>query len=182
MGDHPRLRGEKCFIRIASRISKGSPPLTRGKAVDHLRRDLLAGITPAYAGKSRGGGRRVWRRQDHPRLRGEKMYYTRRMPRGVGSPPLTRGKDPLSSIICFRLRITPAYAGKSSAKFRRWPGMRDHPRLRGEKPKPMPAPSARTGSPPLTRGKEVYPELEPEVTRITPAYAGKRPRCGSSCV
>ena len=72
------------------------------------------------------------------------------------------------------MRITPAYAGKSSAFIRSSPVNQDHPRLCGEK---MPAASCvlhRPGSPPPMRGKgNVLREDLPHVG-ITPAYAGKR--------
>ena len=51
--DHPRLCGEKIarnedFVNI-----KGSPPPMRGKVHRVRGRSKYAGITPAYAGKSR---------------------------------------------------------------------------------------------------------------------------------
>ena len=70
--DHPRLRGEKTPINGEKSLITGSPPLTRGKAVDIRADVLLRGITPAYAGKRY----LVWHfydaGRDHPRLRGEK--------------------------------------------------------------------------------------------------------------
>ena len=45
----------------------------RGKEVQGLLQDLVGGITPAYAGKSRTlSGLRFWKR-DHPRVCGEKL-------------------------------------------------------------------------------------------------------------
>ena len=74
-----------------------------------------------------------------------------------------------------RRRITPAYAGKSpftmARRIYRW----DHPRLRGEKAVEKPYFQSRTGSPPLTRGKERFKISKKRRIRITPAYAGKRP-------
>ena len=50
--DHPRLCGEKfCKAKkIMQRV--GSPPPMRGKAVTDFVPAVVAGITPAYAGKS----------------------------------------------------------------------------------------------------------------------------------
>ena len=75
--DHPRLRGEKAVTLLFLEIHVGSPPLTRGKAIDNYNREETHRITPAYAGKR-------WRRsssgsklRDHPRLRGEKQVERR---------------------------------------------------------------------------------------------------------
>ena len=66
----------------------------RGKAVDG-------------AGQSEGG-------EDHPRVCGEKLtlYTTGFVPEG--SPPRMRGKDQTHERRHPTVRITPAYAGKSS--------------------------------------------------------------------
>ena len=90
----------------------------RGKVQQHRRDAERAGITPAYAGKSRH--LRVVGKQpkDHPRLCGEKFYLSMSQNHHIGSPPPMRGK-------AFRVdrhrtaeRITPAYAGKSKRKRR----------------------------------------------------------------
>ena len=54
LGDHPRVCGEKSELIPPGKLPPGSPPRMRGKApvVRDIVRDL--GITPAYAGKSRG--------------------------------------------------------------------------------------------------------------------------------
>ena len=50
----------------------GSPPLTRGKAMDEETYQRLSRITPAYAGKSGTAYKQDHCDEDHPRLRGEK--------------------------------------------------------------------------------------------------------------
>ena len=72
--------------------------------------------------------------------------------------------------------ITPAYAGKSSAFIRSSPVNQDHPRLCGEKTNAETTKCAAGGSPPPMRGKGVAADTMIDVTRITPAYAGKRKR------
>ena len=52
----------------------------------------LAGITPAYAGKSFLSTFRAFCNQDHPRLCGEKLLLYVPLPAGIGSPPPMRGK------------------------------------------------------------------------------------------
>ena len=72
-----------------------------------------------------------------------------------------------------RLRITPAYAGKSPRCPSAVTAAEDHPRLCGEKFRLALGDNDFTGSPPPMRGKaQVY--VGAGVTeRITPAYAGK---------
>ena len=50
--DHPRLCGEKCRQLDLWGMPEGSPPPMRGKGHLSSLRLLVAGITPAYAGKS----------------------------------------------------------------------------------------------------------------------------------
>ena len=84
-----------------------------------------------------------------------------------------RGKD-LSNIKIFKpVRITPAYAGKSSYGINANALARDHPRLCGEKLAYFDITDISTGSPPPMRGKEQYLIAEGVASRITPAYAGK---------
>ncbi len=71
-------------------------------------------ITPAYAGKSSGWRWVITISQDHPRLCGEKRANLGYGNKIVGSPPPMRGKVPRSSVILDCVRITPAYAGKST--------------------------------------------------------------------
>ena len=70
--------------------------------------------------------------------------------------------------------ITPAWAGKSTAAKCCANGIRDHPRVGGEKI-PAGAPLyAPCGSPPRGRGKVENALLLNLLDRITPAWAGKR--------
>ena len=70
------------------------------------------GITPAYAGKSKGLYLHVDVTRDHPRLCGEKQYFLSLVRKYMGSPPPMRGKVSHRSAIIKCIRITPAYAGK----------------------------------------------------------------------
>ena len=90
-------------------------------------------ITPAYAGKrhyydvSYVGG------EDHPRLCGEKGGLDMKHTVVIGSPPPMRGKVEQALTSPDFLRITPAYAGKSTQRQRKYRKL--------------------TGSPPPMRGK-----------------------------
>ena len=131
--DHPRLRGEKIIRNVSTASMEGSPPLTRGKGPRFSKTNGSAGITPAYAGKSRLNLRFRSRQGDHPRLRGEKRRKPLQALEPRGSPPLTRGKAIEGGTAQTIKRITPAYAGKRRTWSRTTSYTRDHPRLRGEK-------------------------------------------------
>ena len=69
--DHPRLRGEYCSKRNSPPARLGSPPLARGVR-KLIRRELQQRrITPACAGSTKAHELLQYKRQDHPRLRGE---------------------------------------------------------------------------------------------------------------
>ena len=113
--DHPRVGGEKSvrLFCIPSRL--GSPPHGRGKDCwPHSKEDVM-GITPAWAGKSRRCCLPGSPRRDHPRAGGEKLQPMIFSISAWGSPPHGRGKGFTCSFASVRLRITPAWAGKSPA-------------------------------------------------------------------
>ena len=121
---------------------------------------------------------RLWHRSlrchlDHPRLCGEKTKAGVRIVQRHGSPPPMRGKVDTEYRDKRLERITPAYAGKSSAVPYPVPASRDHPRLCGEKREYFLGMKSEKGSPPPMRGKG--PDCFGDCTHdgITPAYAGK---------
>ena len=131
----------------------GSPPRVRGKrkalsiVVERSR------ITPARAGKTKGGQLRCLKKG--------------------GSPPRVRGKPDRHAIIHARLRITPACAGKTR-HFRPSQSLcEDHPRVCGENATTTNSCSSPQGSPPRVRGKPCWKAQGCTAPRITPACAGK---------
>ena len=111
-GDHPRVCGEKFNCNPGSPQHWGSPPRVRGKVEVQVADKLVAGITPACAGKS---GKTDWTtmcRRDHPRVCGEKLPAIFVPVRCLGSPPRVRGKGSVSTCDDDWLGITPACAGK----------------------------------------------------------------------
>lgn len=111
--DHPRVCGEKLLTPSRNQSHLGSPPRMRGKDARNKSAHNSAGITPAYAGKSG-----IWRticawQKDHPRVCGEKAPAAGHCSTDTGSPPRMRGKEPVAKSSITKLRITPAYAGKS---------------------------------------------------------------------
>ncbi len=172
--DHPRIRGEKGLVLHRTGSGQGSPPHTRGKVVSDGTGIGRHRITPAYAGKRPSANIRECVTRDHPRIRGEKILHRFLCQLRLGSPPHTRGKESISSVLKSLSGITPAYAGKRvvSREAARLAG--DHPRIRGEKAVPCSCVRVRLGSPPHTRGKEIFQHSPIPSIRITPAYAGKR--------
>ena len=111
--DHPRLCGEKYLVSYHTVGAAGSPPPMRGKVTEAETVTKEDRITPAYAGKSSGNGNTDSRRQDHPRLCGEKDFDVLHIPGMGGSPPPMRGKGTDRAEGIADTGITPAYAGKS---------------------------------------------------------------------
>ena len=85
----------------------------RGKVDAFVSVVYLFGITPAYAGKSFSGFRRLPEPRDHPRVCGEKFIHVGGVVLHLGSPPRMRGKEAYKQILEKYGGITPAYAGKS---------------------------------------------------------------------
>ena len=105
----------------------------RGKAFHTKNSLLLIRITPAYAGKRENGSSGEPRKQDHPRLCGEKHTNFQELLFRSGSPPPMRGKATCTLANNDIIGITPAYAGKSFRNFIAVVRIKDHPRLCGEK-------------------------------------------------
>ena len=91
--DHPRIRGEQIAKNFNDSLVVGSPPHTRGAALDPSKEKFLSGITPAYAGSSFAPSERRSDAGDHPRIRGEQLR--------------------LWLPVRWLTGITPAYAGSS---------------------------------------------------------------------
>ena len=87
----------------------------RGKVAHAPAHVVVGGITPAYAGKSLAEFGKTSKAWDHPRLCGEKEKIPFCNRTTIGSPPPMRGKVSEFRIRRYISRITPAYAGKSTA-------------------------------------------------------------------
>ena len=171
--DHPRVGGEKPHRPRNPFSNAGSPPRGRGKAMMNKKVPAATRITPAWAGKSRSPRRTLSRQWDHPRVGGEKMQSNETTRMVEGSPPRGRGKGGLVCVLSVVIRITPAWAGKSSLWCAHRRVQRDHPRVGGEKRSLLPIIVGMEGSPPRGRGKGVTKKQTKKRGRITPAWAGK---------
>ena len=132
-GDHPRACGEKMLTGDTTDEETGSPPRMRGKAAVPLSPMVAYRITPAHAGKSMCHRTRCAGPWDHPRACGEKREVKACGLLLRGSPPRMRGKVASQSSWVYSVRITPACAGKRRAPPLPASGLRDHPRVCGEK-------------------------------------------------
>ena len=134
--DHPRVGGEKERFVMPLGLELGSPPRGRGKEKIKDLQQLLARITPAWAGKRGMEAREGDVGGDHPRVGGEKSSARHTRTTATGSPPRGRGK------VCKETQpgadhgITPAWAGKSAQRLGILTCAGDHPRVGGEKPSP----------------------------------------------
>ena len=137
----------------------------------------VAGITPAWAGKSGPHRSEPYKDQNHPRVGGEKKYNVKDFHPHKGSPPHGRGKGHGQSLRRGLKRITPAWAGKRSPGWPLPPSSRDHPRMGGEKKKGGSPEKSGLGSPPRWRGKDAVQQHTARRVGITPAWAGKRKPC-----
>ena len=131
------------------------------------------GITPAYAGKTQDVYIVRQHRRDHPRICGENNSISALSGLDIGSPPHMRGKQRFAYPNYTNLRITPAYAGKTSVTVYTDLIFKDHPRICGENNPRLFRNSLILGSPPHMRGKLTASSPSDAAMRITPAYAGK---------
>ena len=153
-----------------------SPPRMRGKVSTTLQGDIIEGITPAYAGKRSQDVAELQSGWDHPRVCGEKMCCTAIAFRSSGLPPRMRGKGDFVHQRSSLDGITPAYAGKSPVRSGCPHPRRDHPRVCGEKSRPLSRWVYALGLPPRMRGK-VFVIFPVQTGKgIIPAYAGKSAR------
>ena len=81
-----------------------------------------------------------------------------------------------------RLRITPAWAGKSAERAPAPAGAGDHPRVGGEKQENQNGLKKWAGSPPRGRGKVRSDRLDFYFPQITPAWAGKSAQLLHCCI
>ena len=170
---HPRSRGENAEYKALDALDEGSSPLTRGKRRIQGPRRTRRGLIPAHAGKTRAArvaGRRSWA---HPRSRGENAANIDCVKAEDGSSPLTRGKRAGRAAGSTASGLIPAHAGKTRWTVRRGGCRRAHPRSRGENTRLRRTPLGRSGSSPLTRGKQSAGDARHDHGRLIPAHAGK---------
>ena len=101
------------------------------------------------------------------------MFYVKGIYETIGSPPRVREKPTNLLKLILKLRITPAYAGKTSCVLSSGLRDRDHPRMCGKNRTNYRIQVQVLGSPPHVREKQDFENKLLELNRITPACAGK---------
>ena len=91
----------------------GSSPLTRGKRVSERPIFEATGLIPAHAGKTSPTWSPPTMTRAHPRSRGENGVVAVIEDRGLGSSPLTRGKQVGERVGMRTCGLIPAHAGKT---------------------------------------------------------------------
>ena len=129
-----------------------TPPQTRGILSVRWSRRMGGGNTPADAGNIRQSGTLWHPARKHPRRRGE--YTTRVLmnARNAVTPPQTRGIFLDGHHTTGKLGNTPADAGNIPCLRYTAPGMRKHPRRRGEYDTSLGGANSRWETPPRMRG------------------------------
>ena len=130
-------------------------------------------ITPAHAGKTWRSPTQPPIQGDHPRACGENNCPPILAALIKGSPPRMRGKLDFFEKMLYKIRITPAHAGKTIPQLRHAAMLQDHPRACGENPSNASILLSVIGSPPRMRGKLIKLGFCDYFPRITPAHAGK---------
>ena len=111
--DHPRGCGENKHRKFAHVEQIGSPPRMRGKRTSQVCPSEMRRITPADAGKTAKIAPFNAPNVDHPRGCGENFSMGSSTTASGGSPPRMRGKQRLTLLCEYCIRITPADAGKT---------------------------------------------------------------------
>ena len=112
-GAHPRVCGENLDSAGNDLRCAGSSPRMRGKR-DRLNQSIdESGLIPAYAGKTPEGARKRVELRAHPRVCGENEVQVAPSRDLHGSSPRMRGKLDGFLQALPRIRLIPAYAGKT---------------------------------------------------------------------
>ena len=130
-------------------------------------------LIPAWAGKTGPCRRSGGPTPAHPRVGGENRRFRRSYVMGFGSSPRGRGKHELLQGLRVRLRLIPAWAGKTLATRRAGTSTTAHPRVGGENEEQLFDYLDTTGSSPRGRGKRGGDDRVHCSVRLIPAWAGK---------
>jgi len=170
--DHPRVRGEHLFPAAPVPPAEGSSPRARGAPPTHRLSGVGVGIIPACAGSTSPGPRGDVRRGDHPRVRGEHLFFEFTRLLAEGSSPRARGAPGAYPSRRSSRGIIPACAGSTAGPSCQIRRSRDHPRVRGEHVAPPSSRGNHSGSSPRARGAHGTGTALPRQEGIIPACAG----------
>ncbi len=169
---HPRVRGDRRLRRPRRRALPGSPPRARGQARWARWSAPQGRFTPACAGTGVCAFAFLTRFSVHPRVRGDRVLPTTTSSGIFGSPPRARGQVSRPVLHADGSRFTPACAGTGRSPASSSHASAVHPRVRGDRARPIAVPIAASGSPPRARGQGDHLLLGARHARFTPACAG----------
>ena len=170
---HPRVCGENALSDMGAYTGDGSSPRVRGKPAQRVAVDLVGGLIPACAGKTRLPRLAHRCQAAHPRVCGENLRLHRDVSCGQGSSPRVRGKPSLIVLARGVARLIPACAGKTGTRASRASSVRAHPRVCGENFGSIRKINGGKGSSPRVRGKLAAHAVRRLHRRLIPARAGK---------
>ena len=151
----------------------GSSPRVRGKPPRHPVGGAHPRLIPACAGKTATPSCAAKTCAAHPRVCGENERQAPHGYRPAGSSPRVRGKPGAPRPVPLQVRLIPACAGKTVARWASYRAARAHPRVCGENPGRALGPGHQPGSSPRVRGKHVHDRLGGPPAGLIPACAGK---------
>ena len=131
---HPRSRGEHSTSVAIGAQFLGSSPLARGTLSINKAGGAVLRLIPARAGNTKRRPLAGNRKPAHPRSRGEHIFQRSLAAGHSGSSPLARGTPLRTSPEMQALRLIPARAGNTSARWCSRSPTPAHPRSRGEHP------------------------------------------------
>ena len=169
---HPRVCGERYWLRRNSIYLVGSSPRVRGTRRTNTSRTKPARFIPACAGNAQASLLASVLKTVHPRVCGERFIAGREAVFVNGSSPRVRGTlgSKLPSAPVFR--FIPACAGNASARCAVARSTSVHPRVCGERRDPDSPSTPSTGSSPRVRGTQVPLSSRAAEIRFIPACAG----------
>ena len=167
------MGGENGAPRHVTRLPGGSSPRGRGKLVPCAGIPGVAGLIPAWAGKTCKSNPYVLGVRAHPRVGGENLEGVVYVRQTLGSSPRGRGKPVSLHLEEGTGGLIPAWAGKTCCCVCALFAHRAHPRVGGENSPPTPARRRFSGSSPRGRGKLVILPFLIVSHRLIPAWAGK---------
>ena len=171
--DYPRVGGEELDLDTQEAMDAGLPPRGRGRVSRSRGGAGVAGITPAWAGKSSFSLLCLGMCRDYPRVGGEEEPLCACDLTAYGLPPRGRGRGGNVGGFTRSFGITPAWAGKSRFARGTLKRYRDYPRVGGEEFPCRRFMMTRIGLPPRGRGRGQHPLRHRIGNGITPAWAGK---------
>ena len=154
----------------------GSSPRGRGKLIPRAGIPGVAGLIPAWAGKTPPRGPTVNLTPAHPRVGGENVIGTFVAGFKTGSSPRGRGKRHARICLGLPAGLIPAWAGKTSRGGANHRGSTAHPRVGGENPGQLGTGIVGAGSSPRGRGKPRLRRPRRGQDGLIPAWAGKTHR------